>query len=78
MQAQTINKRKQLPPPKKKAQETKGYISNLEALKNKDIIDVGAYIGDSALILLEYTIKRHFKSKFFHLKTKRFDLKCKN
>lgn len=57
MQAQTINKRKQLPPPKK-AQETQGYISNLEALKNKDIIDVGAYIGDSALILLEYTNKK--------------------
>lgn len=70
MQAQTINKRKQLPPPPEKAQETKGYISNLEALKNKDIIDVGAYIGDSALILLEYTNKKvyAFEAILLHYK----------
>ena len=32
-------------------------LKNLEALKDKDIIDVGGYIGDSALILQEYTNK---------------------
>ena len=35
-----------------------GAISNLKALENKDIIDAGAYIGDSALILQEYTRKK--------------------
>ena len=35
-----------------------GAICNLKALENKDIIDAGAYIGDSALILQEYTRKK--------------------
>ena len=35
-----------------------GAISYLKALENKDIIDAGAYIGDSALILQEYTRKK--------------------
>lgn len=66
------NKQKETitPPPPEKAQETQGYISNLEALKNKDIIDVGAYIGDSALILLEYTNKKvyAFEAILLHYK----------
>ena len=33
-------------------------LSNHEKLKNKDIIDVGAYVGDSALILSQYTNKK--------------------
>jgi len=32
-------------------------IRNIEKLRNKDIIDAGAFIGDSALILSEYTNK---------------------
>lgn len=35
-----------------------GAICNLKALENKGIIDAGAYIGDSALILQEYTRKK--------------------
>ncbi|MCI5969319.1 FkbM family methyltransferase [Helicobacter sp.] len=35
-----------------------GAIFDLKALQDKDIIDVGAYIGDSALILQEYTRKK--------------------
>ena len=33
------------------------YIKNLENIKNKNIIDAGGFIGDSALILSEYTNK---------------------
>lgn len=32
-------------------------VENLAALKNKDIVDVGAFIGDSALLFSEYTDK---------------------
>lgn len=33
-------------------------LENLNKLKNFDIIDVGAYVGDSALVLSEYTDKK--------------------
>lgn len=33
-------------------------LSNINSLKNKDILDIGAFIGDSALILSEYTDKK--------------------
>lgn len=32
-----------------------GQLKNLDKLKNKCILDIGAYIGDSAVILSEYT-----------------------
>lgn len=35
-----------------------GHIFDLKALQDKDIIDAGAYVGDSALILQEYTRKK--------------------
>ncbi len=35
-----------------------GCIFHLERLRQKDIIDAGAFIGDSALILQEYTDKK--------------------
>jgi len=33
-------------------------VDDLQKLRNKDIIDVGAYVGDSALVLQDYTDKK--------------------
>ncbi|MBN1366896.1 MAG: FkbM family methyltransferase [Dehalococcoidales bacterium] len=35
-----------------------GFVHSIDAIKNKDIIDAGAYIGDSALILAPLTLKK--------------------
>lgn len=46
-------------------------LKNLDSLKDKDIIDVGGYIGDSALILQEYT---HNKVHSFEATTQNYEL----
>lgn len=35
-------------------------IENLEKIRNKEIIDVGAYIGDTAIVFSPYTVKNVF------------------
>lgn len=34
------------------------FVSNVECIKNRDVIDVGAFIGDSALVFNEYNPKK--------------------
>lgn len=46
-------------------------IENIEFLKNKDIIDVGGFIGDSALIFSNYTEKKVYS---FEPSSKNFEL----
>jgi len=46
-------------------------IKDVQKLKNKDIIDVGGFIGDSALIFSDYTNKKVYS---FEPSSKNFDL----
>ena len=46
-------------------------IKNLEKLKNKDIIDVGGFIGDSAIVFSDYTNKKVYS---FEPSSKNFEL----
>lgn len=41
-------------------------IQNIEKVKGKDIIDAGAYIGDSAIILSDYTDKKVYAFEAFY------------
>lgn len=41
-------------------------INNLEKVKRKNIIDVGAYMGDSAIVLSEYTSQKVYAFEAFY------------
>ena len=59
------------------------YLKNIERLRNKDFIDVGCYIGDSALIFTEYTDGKIYSfeptTRNYNLALKTIELNnCKN
>ena len=58
------------------------YVKNLNQVKNKNIIDAGAYIGDSAILFSDYTDKNIYSFEpflhYYNMMLKTIELNKKN
>lgn len=54
-----------------------GILENVEEIKDRDIIDAGAYIGDSSVVLAEYTEQKVYAFEAFASNYEQIDKICR-